>query len=41
MRILYRLRFRDGSVGAWSSDLKRIQNSAKFFRATIESKQFR
>ena len=34
--IRYRLVFRDGSHSAWSTDLKRIQESAKFFRAEIE-----
>ena len=34
--IRYRLVFRDGSHSAWSTDLERIQESAKFFRAEIE-----
>ena len=34
--VRYRLIFRDGSYGAWETDLKRIQESAEYFRARIE-----
>lgn len=40
MRTLYRLVYRDGSHGAWSADLERVKADAKFFRATIESREF-
>ena len=40
MMTLYRLRYKDGSCGAWSSDLARIKDDAKFFGATIESRVF-
>lgn len=40
MRTLYRLVYRDGSYGAWSADLERVKADAKFFRATIESREF-
>jgi hypothetical protein len=34
--IRYRLIFRDGSHGGWSTDLESIQASAEHFRARIE-----
>lgn len=34
--IRYRLRFRDGSHGAWTTDKEYIEESARFFRAEIE-----
>lgn len=40
MMTLYRLRYKDGSCGAWSSDLERVKKDAEFFRATIESRVF-
>ena len=35
--IRYRLVFRDGTHGAWTTDKKRIEENAKFFHATIET----
>ena len=35
--IRYRLVYRDGSHGAWSTDKARIEESAKFFGARIET----
>lgn len=40
MMTLYRLRFRDGSYGAWGSNLDSIKKDAEFFGATIESRVF-
>lgn len=36
---LYRLVYRDGSYGAWSSDKTRVEADAEFFRARIETKE--
>lgn len=36
MKTYYRLVFKDGSHGAWSSDYESIKESAKFFGAKIE-----
>lgn len=33
---VYRLVYRDGSHGAWSSDYERTLEYAKFFKARIE-----
>ena len=35
--IRYRLRFRDGSHGAWTTDKEMIEKDAEFFRAKIET----
>lgn len=35
--IRYRLVFRDGTHGAWTTDKERIEEDAKFFHATIET----
>ena len=35
--IRYRLVFRNGSHGAWTTDKKAIEESAKFFGAMIET----
>ena len=35
--IRYRLVFKDGSHGAWSTDKVEIEKSAKFFHAKIET----
>ena len=40
MMKMYRLRYKDGSHGAWDSNLERIQESAKFFDAIIEERTF-
>ena len=40
MRTLYRLIYKDGSHGAWSSDLERVKSDAKFFGARIEEREF-
>ena len=40
MRTLYRLVFRDGTHGAWSDDIDRIREDAKFFSADIEERKF-
>jgi len=40
MTTYYRLIFRDGSCGAWSTDYERIVESAKYFNALIEEKIF-
>lgn len=32
----YRLRFKDGSVSAWSSNKEEVEENAKFFKAEIE-----
>ena len=37
MKRFYRLVYKDGSHGAWSSDLEYIREMAKFFRAEIET----
>lgn len=36
----YRLIYRDGTHGAWTTDYAWIEECAKFFGATIESKIF-
>jgi hypothetical protein len=36
----YRLVYKDGSVGAWNKDKEWVEECAKFFRATIETKNF-
>lgn len=41
MRTLYRLIFSDGSHGAWSDNLDRIKADARYFKATIESREFK
>jgi len=33
---MYRLIYKDGSHGAWSTDLERIKKDAQFFGARIE-----
>ena len=35
--IRYRVIFKDGSHGAWSTDKERTESTAKFFRATVET----
>ena len=35
----YRLRFSDGSHGAWTRDYERIKRDAMFFMAKIEVKE--
>ena len=40
MRTLYRLVYRDGSYGAWSTNLEWLRDCAVRFGATIESKEF-
>ena len=40
MRTLYRLVFRDGTHGAWNSDIDRIREDAEFFGAEIEERKF-
>ncbi len=37
-KIMYRLKYRNGSRGAWSFDKNRIEKNAEFFRAKIETK---
>ena len=37
MRTLYRLRYSDGTVSAWSTDKGRTMEMAKFFNARIET----
>ena len=36
----FRLVYRNGSHGAWNSDLEFVKKNANFFRADIESKEF-
>ena len=38
--VYYRLVFKNGHHGAWTSDFDRIQESAKFFGARIEYQYF-
>lgn len=35
---MFRLRFKDGTVSAWDSDLERVKKMAELFRAVIETK---
>lgn len=37
LETLYRLRYSDGTVGAWSSDKERIMEMAKFFNAHVDT----
>lgn len=40
MMKMYRLRYKDGSYGAWGSNIEWIEDCAKFFGATIEERIF-
>jgi len=37
----YRLRYRNGGHGAWTTDYERIVKDAKFFKAEIETREFK
>ena len=36
---MYRLVYKDGSHGAWTSDYEYIKEMAEFFKAEIETKE--
>jgi len=40
MTTYYRLVYKDGSCGAWTTDHERIVEDAKYFNAKIEEKNF-
>lgn len=35
---MYRLRFKDGSVSAWTKDFEQVKELAEFFKAEIEKR---
>ena len=37
LETLYRLRYSDGTVGAWSTDKEATMKMAKFFNAKVET----
>ena len=40
IRTCYRLVYRDGSHGPWTSDYEQVRKDAEFFRARIETEYF-
>lgn len=40
-KTMYRIKYRNGKVGAWNTDYNKTKEMADFFNAKVETKEFK